>query len=259
MPPEGSGSEGSRSEESTGDERIPKVRFDEAVGKERDRANLAEAALKTEREERARERDERVRLDERIKALEKKPEAPEREHTRAELQSLVEDGKLTQGQADDILDRQRDRRYSRELDERLERRDAANQVQQDVVYEMRRYQEAIPKVKDQGSEERARVQTEFNYLIAKGDDPDSLSTQLKALRMAFGPVEKLQETTDATRETHQETGGAAEPAGGKAAADEPPKDLSPRELRHYQKGLDQGRYKNWDEVRAELKYKRRAA
>jgi hypothetical protein len=115
------------------------------------------------------------------------------------------------------------------------------------------YKELVPEVWQPGTPEREKVEREFNHLVGLGD-PRSEATEAKALRAAFGDLSTLRASRSARpgpADTHSETGGG-KPAGG-GNSDAVLKDLSQRQKEHYQRGIDQGRYKDWDEVKAEIK------
>ena len=72
---------------------------------------------------------------------------------------------------------------------------------------------------------------------------DNALTELTAVRTAFGDVAKLEKIGQETaRETHQETGGGAEPGpdGGTARADAWPKDMPGKNRRYYETMIAKG-------------------
>jgi hypothetical protein len=226
---------------------IPKTRFDEARADD-------QRKLATLQNELQKEREDRIRAEERAKA--EKPKVL----SRAELNQLVADGSLTEDARDEYLEKQREER----IEQRLEAKFAAERKQSDRISlinaQMERYKTLIPDVMVAGSEPRARVESEFNFLVSVDGQPQSneeaLALELKALRAAFGPVDRLKETTRKRRETHQETGGGAADEGG-PKEDTAPSKLTARERDHYQRLIDSGVYTGWKQVREEQKFKKK--
>ena len=186
-----------------------------------------------------------------MEGLRAKADAP-KQYTRQELASLVDDGKLEQGQADQIMENQLRAKVTKEAKDAAVAAVTSNARIDRVNTEIARYKEAVPDVLNDGSAARQRVEQEFQYLVALGDDPNA-ATELKALRAVYGPVDNLQKGEPA-RETHQETGGEDPDAGDDGMrTDGMPKGLTAAQ-RAYYKPLIGRLYKDWDEVQAELKY-----
>lgn len=218
---------------------LPKVRVDEMVGTAKDAAREATDALKIERERNA---DLMAKLD--------KPTNQVKSYTRADLAQLVESEQLTQVQADTLWDKQLEEKFEKRLDQRLNESINTSDINTRVNNDLNEYRAVIPDL-DKPSENRTKVEDAYSYLLSIGQ-PRDVSTELAAVSAVFGPLDKLKQSK-ATLEmqTHQETGGGkSEPGKGSSFQDT----LSAREKAYYEKGLEQGRYKDWKEVEEEMKF-----
>ena len=188
------------------------------------------------------EREGRIRLDEQTKSSQ-----PKETYSRAELLSMVDDGQLSQLKADSLWESQIEKNVTEKVLQQVESSNANSRVGR----ELDRYIEIVPDLMKDGSEDRAKVATEFSYLVGHGS-PGDQSTQLAALRTVYGSIEKLSKKSTQHVGTHQETGGGLkpEPKTEKGLL----KTLSSREKAHYEKGIEKGLYKGWDDVEKELEY-----
>ena len=227
---------GAKHQDGSGDkpdrsEWIPRARFDELVDQVRD--------LKGK--------------------LENPPEvkAPPREFTRAELAASVEKGDLTQDQANNLWERQIIKRADDSA------RETANQVVTDretarsIDADMLRYKELIPAVMRDGTEEREKVAKEYRDLVARGS-PKDRSTELAALRVVFGSIEKIEKAQSRSKpdvQSDEQTGAGGDTGGGEV---EKVKGLTARERAYYTDQIAKGRYKDWDAVKEELTYAKTA-
>lgn len=181
-------------------------------------------------------------------------------HTRSELRELVEAGRMNEDQMEDILDRQRDDRTARLVQNTVKNTVDTNTSQQTTVSQITEYRKLRPDVMVEGSEDRQKVQDEYDFLVQSGDDAESLSTQLKALRSAFGPVDGLRALKVVPKkETHMEISGGSGSGGnqgGKSKEDtsRPPADLSPDEIAYYEGAIRTGIYSGWAAVHDEMKF-----
>ena len=138
------------------------------------------------------------------------PQIQEQELTPAELTQAVTEGRLTEGEAEQIRERKRERRIDRRIDERVETTVAVRDINARVNDEITRYRQVIPDLNDKASGAYQKLEVEFANLVSLGDDSKDTRTQLKAARAAFGPIANLEKAAvPEARETHQETGGGA--------------------------------------------------
>lgn len=180
-----------------------------------------------------------------------KKEAPKR-FSRAELSAAVKADQITQEQADDIFAKQVKEDATTEATRAaLEAVDRRSQ-QKDLDSDLAQYKRLEPGLRDRSSEIFGRVKSEFDYLRERGH-PDSLATELAAMRAVLGPVDKLEKAKSASRaaEHHEESGGGGD--GGGSGQKKVLETLSAREKSYYQKLIDNGHHKDWAEVESLLK------
>lgn len=216
---------------------VPKARLDTALGQLRETRGSLE------------------QVQQRLERLEQKSASngEGQEYTRAQLLAAVEEGQVSQAQADEIWERQIERRVERKMGEEIERRSVQSQRSTLVTSELNRYKSAVPELLEDGSDVRQRVESEYTFLLSTGLNP-GLETELAAVRAVLGPADRLKANPGARRqETHQETGyGSDSGTGGK---DRSFKDrLSPSYRAYYDDQIRKGRYKNWKAVEDELKH-----
>lgn len=180
----------------------------------------------------------------RIEQATEKPEKKEDSYSRAELLQMVENEQMTQLQADKLWQEQIEANVTGKILNAVNSRDNKKTVSQ----ALNEYKTVKPELVRQGTEDREKVSEEYKYLIGIGL-PDGIETELAAVRNVFGPVDKLKKKLDL--ETHPETGGGAPPNENKVADK-----LNARQRDYYQKRIDMGIYKDWDDVKEELKYSR---
>ena len=224
---------------------LPKVRVDEMVNDARGAATRA-----TEEAARLRAENEALKAS-KAKAEEVKP------MTRADLNQLVEDGKITQEAADLHWEKQ-----IGEMAEKRARAAAADEVagrqrESAVKSQLDEYRELIPAAWQAGSKERSRAEREFKALVDMGL-PDNKVTEVAALRAAFGEPSAIRAARSTGRtgpgEAHVEVGGGERPGDAGNEADGAPKGLTEREKTHYQNLINRGIVKDWKSVIEERKF-----
>ncbi len=223
---------------------LPKVRVDEMV-------NEAKGAATREAAEAARLRSElEAERAKTAKASEPRPVS------RAELNQLVADGKITQDAADAHWEK-----TVVETAERKARAAAADEVvgrerSAVVKNQLAEYRKLIPEAWTPGSKERAKCEKEFAALIGIGF-PDNAVTEAAALRAAFGDPEVIRASRSTGRngpgETFDEVGGGERGESGASSADGKPKGLTAREEAHYSKLVNMGNM-TWKQVTEERKF-----
>ena len=157
-----------------------------------------------------------ARLEEQAKQATAAPVAPTI-LTREQLQAAVDEGTITQTQADTETARQMREELRTELTKDLRAEQAATQQQTALQAEFDRYVEARPDLKVDGSVDLATAMSEVAALVKLGH-PNTLLTEVTALRKVFGPSERIVETTRQTRETHQESVGVGNDPAGKGGS-----------------------------------------
>jgi hypothetical protein len=233
----GGGAPEGESPEGEGKDVIPKTQFLAALKSAEEKRERELAALRGEFEAKLAE------------ATKPKAEAP-KFYTKAQLDAAVEAGQISRDDADAQLQLQADERaraIAREtVQQGLRTSSVSSQIDQ--------YSALIPDVMVAGSDERGKVQAEYNFLVGLGDKP-GLETQLKALRAAYGPIEAVRAAKSGrpSHESHVETpggggGGGPGPKGGGLK-------LTARQREHYGPRVGPGKlYPDWKAVEAELGY-----
>lgn len=189
--------------------------------------------------------------------LPKENAQPSKEFSRQELRAQVNDGKITEDQMDDILDAQREKKFAKLVDEKVETRVSASQTGAKVTDQIAAYVDVYPDINKDGSAVRAKVEAEFQALVKDGS-PDSLATELAAIKIAMGPLK-----TGAGRrpapDAHEDVGAGSD--GDNKPADGWSKGLSPAMKKHYEKQINNGVYKGHTDknLLAELKLVRSRA
>lgn len=196
----------------------------------------------------------RAEMDAKLAAATAPKVEPPKVYTRAELNALVADGKISQDQADEQIDLQISARAEAKAVQAARETVHRETRTGTVETQLSEYKALVPELLDRGSEAFDKVKAEFQYLLNLGD-PNNLTTELKAIRAVHGPIEQLKAAKagkpshESHRETGGEGGGGVGPKGGGLK-------LSEREKAHYQRLIDNGQYKDWKEVEAEQKFAR---
>ena len=224
---------------------LPKVRVDEMVNTAR-----GEAARSAEDVARLRAENEALKANQ-AKAAEPKPVS------RAELNQLVADGKISQDAADAHWEKQIREDAKRDARVAAEAVVDGKQREQVVGSQLADFKALIPEAWVAGSKERAKAEKEFKALVDMGF-PDNKVTEVAALRAAFGDPGTIRAARNTGRngpgETHQEVGDGGGRPENEASADGKPKGLTAREENHYQNLINRGVYKDWTAVTEERKF-----
>ena len=234
---------------------LTKEEFNAQMAVEKERIDLLTSSLQSEREQ-------RIRLEERVQnAPPPKEPDPPKIYTRAELDQMVEGGQLTEAAKEDVLAQQQEHRINQIVSARVDERVSVATKAQRVDGELGRYIEKMPDLTEADSDNRKRVDAEFQFLVGLDGPPktdaERVVYELKACRAAFGPVAGVQETT--RPETHKETGGAGDADEG-GSGNEAPEGTPANLVAHYETQFEKGRYTGWDDPKVvkELSYVRKA-
>ena len=241
---------------------VPYPRFSEVVGEK----NHLAAELQ-------REREERIRLEERerFREAEQRTAQAAKPIKRADLLAAVERAELTQADADEMWREQLVQEAEERATARIRQDQRVAQGQQAIMDELSNYRAVVPEAWNPTSPERQKASQEYQRLVQRmttvgfsvpaPNTPQALALEAEALRAAFGPLDRLQgakqhaELTRTTRETHREVGGTDVPdhvtSQGK---DDPIKSLPPKQRAWYEQKIQQRVYKDWEDVRKERTY-----
>lgn len=192
---------------------------------------------------------ERARLEERLKTTDKKePEAPPPPNS-AELQEWVDAGRITQAQADDEKMRQLREGLRADLSKEFDEKGAVRDQARVVEAEFDSYVAMRPDVAIEGTEDRRKFQVVYDRMLKRGL-PHDKRTEVAAMESAFGPVDRVQETTRKRRETTREAGGAAAAPGASGSGDAAwKKDCTPDFIAGVEKQIGAGALSGYDDPR----------
>jgi hypothetical protein len=182
-------------------------------------------------------------LKEALKALPKgERPAPKQDKnfTRAELRAQVNEGKITEDQMDEILEQQLSKSLTERITTQVRTEVEGSQVASKTSDQIARYVDAFPDINKEGSALRAKVQAEFEELVAN-KSPNSLATELAAIKIACGPL-KTGGGRRPAPDSHEDVGGNGD------GAEKPDnagwaKGLAPKVKQHYEKMILKGIYK----------------
>ena len=162
-----------------------------------------------------------------------------KEVTNDEIRSAVDAGTISESQADQIRESQIERRVAKKLKEDI----TATDKQTRISGMIEQYRTSFPDLQDKASKTFKRVQKEFAVLVDLGMDPSDPKTEFAAVRSALGePVMHQQQPAS----PFQEVGGGY--GGGESDEEGGPPWWVKGELRSfYQKQIDNGYYKGWDD------------
>lgn len=174
---------------------------------------------------------------------------PEKIWTKAELRELIEKEQITEAQAEDVLERQREAKIRAAIREEVGLASANKSVSEQID----EFIALVPELTDKASKDAQRAKAQFENLVSRGM-PKTRATELTALEMVYGTVDKLRAVKGARNEpeSHMDAGGDGEPSGNdgrrskiKYTADE---------KRYYGDLISKGIYKDWDAVDAEMAF-----
>jgi hypothetical protein len=189
-------------------------------------------------------------------ASQTKKDTAQPEMTSAQLRQAVEEGRISEDQAEEIKFKQAEKRIRESVTAEVRSEHSAKELGTRVGEEIGRYNAVVPEIGDKASPQFKKLKTEFDYLVGLGHDPRDGRTELLAARAAFGPVQALEKAGKPKgRETWQDTGGSAEDDHGSGGKDGPPRDMPAKNRDYYRDQIAKGAYSGWKEVAKEWSYK----
>lgn len=214
------------------------------------RAKKSEARLKELEAERQQEREERIRLEERLKV--KEEQQTQKEMSWEELENGIAEGKWSRAQAQEYKDKMTEQRLAKKFEEQERQKMASTRI----LSEIGQYQKLIPEVMQPGSEERAKYEREYAYMIRELGMPKNHATELAAVRAAFGDVETVKTRRASKVMTNeQEPFMETHTTQRQKPATKSFKDtLQPWEREGYERLIKNHVYKDWKEVEEEQKW-----
>lgn len=211
------------------------------------RAKKSEARLKELEAQHQQEREERIRLEERVKV--KEEQQAQKEMSWEELENGIAEGKWSRSQAQEYKDKMTEQRLAKKFEEQERQKTTSSRI----LGEIGQYQQLIPEVMQYGSEERARYEREYAYMVRELGMPKNHATELAAVRAAFGDVETVK-TRRASKQvtTEQEPFMETHTTQRQKPSTKLFKDtLQPWEREGYERLIKNRVYKDWKEVEEE--------
>ncbi len=169
----------------------------------------------------------------------RKPE--EKTVSREEILRAVEDGDMTQVEADTLFKNEITKDVLSGVQNLLQTRDREASNEAILIS----YQESVPDLGKVGTDLNTRLSNEYNYMIGLGS-PDNSATMVAAIRSVAGPLDIVRAKGRLKLEADEGGGGGADDEG------EDKKSLTKRQKEHYTAAIKAGAYLNWDEVHKEL-------
>lgn len=225
---------------------IPKARLDEVIAQRKEAEDRAESA------ERA-----RLAAEARVAAIQDKPKPT---ITRETLRNAVEQGVISQVQAEDAWDQELVRRSTDAASRAARAESEAVAKATKLGAEIVRFRTVLPAIDDHYSSERKVLETAYADVVDRLGKPTTpaqkLSYELTALRETFGGIDNLEKTRKtplkpARFASHEVGGGVAQPD-----EKDPLSGLNNTQKRYYNKMIERRVYKDWADVRKELTWKR---
>ena len=219
------------------------------------RAKHAEAERETLRNELQREREERIRFEERLRAKDEQ-KTSQQEYTWSQLEAAIEAGQVTRAWANEYREGIVAKKAREEAIREVESRQQINSRESSVMNEISRYKQLVPEVLQPGTPERQKIEREYAYMVNTLGFKPGTATELAATRAALGDVETVERAAKAkqstTREPFMETHSSTHKPQQKSSSlvDK----LDSRQKAHYEKMISSGRYADWKEVEDELKW-----
>lgn len=190
-----------------------------------------------------------------------KPQQEDKIYTRAELNAFVNDGKLTQDEADNVVDKQLRKQVTADVTKNMTLQGKEN-AQQTMIND---YIAHDPDIAIPGTDARNRIEGEVRaQLELSGDTEATLRHEVLALRAIYGDVKNLTQVNlnPEQRDTHMDTMTGGDGGSGHTKQSSAIKvddsgnitGLSRDEKSYYQDLINKGTYSGWAAVAEEMKY-----
>lgn len=182
-------------------------------------------------------------------------------YSRAELNAAVTEGKISQDEADQIVDKQLTTQITADVTDNLTQQGTENSRQVMI----NSYVSHDPDIATPGTDARKRVEAEVRaQLELSGDHTATLRHEVLALRAIYGDVNKLGKvnTKPEDRETHMDTLQSSNDSGSDKKQSSQIKvddsgnitGLARDEKAYYQDLINKGVYRDWKAVEVEMKF-----
>jgi len=217
------------------------------------------------------ERELRIAAEAKLSVLEHKGPATstgdDPEYDWPQLEEFIQQGRITRADAQAHREKVIEKRLARSIKGEFTQEVTTANRSQALQVSIQKYIDAIPAIMTEGSDERERLESEFEFLAsvqgidhAKMTDSQRKALQLTALRTVHGPIDSLVKRSEKPKgETHQGLPGGTRPRPSTNPDQALLDGLTKREVVHYNKMFRAGRYPGgWKDVVAELKFDRKS-
>lgn len=164
------------------------------------------------------------------------------------LRQKVDAGEITQEQMDAVWENQIVARATQQALATFQSQAQGKSVEQQIA----QYKELVPAIVEPGTPDRTRITKEFQTLVANGS-PNNLATELAALRVVYGDVNRLAQRIKgrpAGSEATQDGGSGTGDGGSTGKLSKFQEGLTPKQREYYRQQIDKGTYKDWSAVEA---------
>jgi hypothetical protein len=181
-------------------------------------------------------------------------------YTRSHLRELVNAGTITEDQMDEQLEIQLRESITANAEAQTDAKLQKATIQGKVLGQIDSYMERNPKLKDKSSPVYQRVKKAFDELVELGDDAGSMTTELKALKIALGP-NALMQGKRKEPDTFEDTGGSGSAERSDESDSGWAKGLNAGQRDYYKTMLTKGLFKSSDDpnFKAEIEIARKKA
>lgn len=213
------------------------------------------------------ERERRIAAEAKLEGLSNRPSQNEPnaevEYTPAQLEEFIVQGRITRADAVAHREEVLVRKLSSKIKDDFTRETTSASRSQALSQGIAGYVEVAPAIMEVGSDERMRLDQEFDWLVnVSGNDASKLNDvqrktlQLTALRNVYGPLESLKKRSGSPRVDRTEGLPGGSPPRQSSNPDQALLDgLSRAQVTHYKKMMETGRYPGkWKDVVEELKF-----
>jgi len=187
-------------------------------------------------------------------------------YTLPELRAFVEKEQISQAQADGIYEQQQKDSVKLQVDTAVKDHLTTSDDRRAVETKLDAYLQVLPDLMSEGSDNRAKVATEYTRLsgifgLPAADSLEDKKLQVEACHAAFGDATQFKQHIERDiskkeRETEQGLGSN----DGETITDEDQKTmkkLDAKQKKYYQSMIDKKFYKDWKEVGEVMKYAKR--
>lgn len=182
-----------------------------------------------------------------------------REYSLPELDQAVATGSITQTQRDQIWTQQIERKALKAAESTAQRIVETETHNNALDGELKQYATMVPEIMKDGSPARQRIKGEFDYLVSRGHDPNSLATELAAVRAAMGPIERVRQYKEGRRmgpDYFGDTQGGQRLSPQQARQEDQWSKLPAAQRQHYETLIFKGIYRDKAAALAEVNWKR---